>query len=204
MTRRVRAREKSASRGRHGFRRRSFGLRFGSSGLFERGEGLAPFLIADARAPFPSDPGGCGASSREKGTRRPRRKAPGHAEKTGRSIRRPACDTPTCQARSGVELKPSGRAPALHALEYLTTPAFKLIPSVRSYEANAAALVRRVTTPFIQRPIVHSIIPFLRKEIASIWLIWKAVRRRLSCRRSGIWQPPADAHRRRRSRFRPS
>ena len=49
----------------------------------------------------------------------------------------------------------SGRAPALHAKEYLTTPAFEdeSLPFC-SCEADAAALVGRVTAPFIQRQIV--------------------------------------------------
>ena len=50
------------------------------------------------------------------------------AEKTGRSIRCPARIRPLHQARTGFELKPSGRVPALHASEYLTIPAFKIYP----------------------------------------------------------------------------
>ena len=60
-----------------------------SSGLFEQGEGLAPFLTADAWASFVRLVGR-GADEREEGTGVHGAKAPGAAEKTGRSIRRPA------------------------------------------------------------------------------------------------------------------
>jgi hypothetical protein len=107
-------------------------------------EGLAPF----------QDRGRLGAvsptcrprsfASAKRETRHPQTESPRIGEKTGRSIRCPARIRPLRQARTGFEPNNSGRAPALHALEYLTTPAFEdLSLPFRSCEANAAALVGR-------------------------------------------------------------
>ena len=62
-------------------------------------KGWRLFLIADARAPLPSDHAGRGASLREKGS--PQSKSPRTEIKTGRSIRCPARIRRLHQARSG-------------------------------------------------------------------------------------------------------
>jgi hypothetical protein len=114
--------------------------------FFERGEGLAPFLrsrtlgrrLSDSAAAEPM------SAKRETGaTRDPE-------EKTGRSIRCPARIRPLHQARSGVELKPSGRAPALHAFKSISRPLpSKLVPStLRPCEADAAAFRRVCNNTF--------------------------------------------------------
>ena len=62
------------------------------------------------------------------------------------------------KARSGVELKPCGRAPALHALRVSHDPCLlRLIPSLSPNPRRMRPLsVGHVTTPFIQRCSEHN------------------------------------------------
>ncbi len=141
-------------------------------------------MIADARTPFPPDPGGRGASSREKGI--PASAEQKHRDprkKTGRSIRR--------QARNSPAKKSSNRFPSLYKRTGASPSCLKSIsrplPSIlslpfRSSEADAAALVGRVTAPFIQRRSHHAIVLKTCKEIRVVWssMVNRKKRRRLS------------------------
>jgi len=100
----------------------------------EASEGLAPFPIADCvfvrrmDAISPSrrlraSRAGTGGNRCVHGAN-----APGTRGKTGQLIRRPARMRPLKRARSGSSPLTSGRAPALHACEYLTMPPFESYP----------------------------------------------------------------------------
>ena len=111
---------------------RFFGLSFRAPPVFfEQVKGWRRFLIADARAPVPSDPGGRGASSRKGKTLASNQRAKGprtQGWRTGRSIRCPAKITSALKrARSGFELGTCGRAPALHACDCLTNPCLSIL-----------------------------------------------------------------------------
>jgi hypothetical protein len=63
------------------------------------------------------------------------------------------------------ELEPSGRAPALHASEYLAIPALNTSLPFRPCEADAAALVGRLDNAFHPAMAHHSEIIFSVKQI---------------------------------------
>ena len=80
----------------------------------------------------------------------------GPAEKTGRSIRCPARMRPLRKSPNRFRAQwTSGRAPALHACEYLTTPAFEFFPFgfADARRMRPLSVGRSLRTPFIQRPL---------------------------------------------------
>jgi hypothetical protein len=131
---------------------------FGSSGCSSKGgKGWRLFMIADAWASFVRLVGR-GADEREKGNpaiHGPKARGPQGKDRpidptSGKNA------TPLKIARTGFELVPSGRAPALHALEYLKTPAFEdLSLPFRSCEADAAAFHRARENAF-HPPTAHN------------------------------------------------
>ncbi len=131
-------------------------------------KGWRLFLIADARAPVPSDPGGRRASLREKENPSTGQRPEDPRMKTGRSIRCPARIRPPRQARTG--FGPNGQADERQPFmpqEYLTIPASEPYPFGCAYcEADAAAFKSgALRAPFVQRhKNHHSIIPFSCKE----------------------------------------
>ncbi len=125
----------------------------------------------------------------------------GPAEKTGRSIRRPARIRSLHQARSGFRANgTSGRAPALHAKEYLTTPAFEYLSlPFHPCEADAAALVGRVRNALHSATDLYSMVHIICKVSFVNTVNRKMWRRRLSRWRSGAalesyaWRPRPSA-----------
>ena len=97
--------------------------------LYEASEGLAPFPIVDGWTPFVRL-GGRVVRGRGQGNPRLRAKSPMTGDKDRRSIRCPARIRPLEKPDPVFELKPSGRAPALHACECLTNSAFEPYPLV--------------------------------------------------------------------------
>jgi hypothetical protein len=176
---------------------RSFCLRFRFL-LFEQvREGLAPFQdrgrSGALRPTWP--PRASGVREGNPGVQGA--KAPGLGEKTGRSIRRRqefARFTKPDPASS----QASGRAPALHASEYLTTPAlaypFRFAHTRRVRPLLSGAL----TAPFTPH---HYEIPGLCKLISLISIIWltgKGGHRRYCAGGQGLPMERAAAKQRRR------
>ena len=123
-----------------------------SSGLFERGEGLAPFHDRGRSGVVCPTLAAAEPDEREKGNGRPR-ESPGTSRKD-----RPIDPT------SGIgyarftkpdpasSLSQSGRAPALYALEYLAIPAFQIYPFRFAHARRMQPLsVGDGQAPFIQR-----------------------------------------------------
>ena len=120
---------------------RSFCLRFGSS-IFRASEELAPFRSRNAWTPFPPDLAAAEPHCAKKGTRSTGQRPEDPGKKTGRSIRCPARNSSAENSPNRFSsLWTSRRAPALHACECLTIPAFKPIPLDSPREANAAVSV---------------------------------------------------------------
>ena len=134
---------------------RSFDLRFLFLRSREASEGLAPFLRSRTLGRRLSDWAAGKPHCAKRGTVASSDHRPEDREKkTGRSIRCAARMRPLKRARTGFEPLDSGRAPALHACEYLTIPAFEHLslrfrPARRKWPLS----VGRIRAPFIQRRI---------------------------------------------------
>jgi hypothetical protein len=111
-------------------------------------------MIADARTPFPSDLSAAEPhrAKREPGVRRA--KAPGLAERTGESIRRPARIRSLHQARSGSSLWPAdGRQPFMPKSISRSLPS-KAYPFRFAHARRMRPLLSGASrAPFIQRGI---------------------------------------------------
>ena len=139
-------------------------------------KGWRLFLIADARAPFPSDVVGRGASLRRKRKTPPSTDIQVMSPRTSRGKRQ--TDRSDVRQELSASTSPnrfraqwtSGRAPALHAYEYLTTPAFAPYPfRFAQSEADAAAFRRAPVDSAFHPAMGHSaMIPILCKQIAAI------------------------------------
>ena len=117
---------------------RSFCLRFSSSGLMKQVKGWRHFdrerldaVSADLAAV---------SLCAKKGILGPRARGPGKRQGDRSDVRQEYVRLK--RARSGLEPLPSGRAPALHACECLTMPAFESYPFSSPREAEAAAFCR--------------------------------------------------------------
>ena len=101
-------------------------------------------MIADAWAPFPSDPS---AAEPHRATRETEVHGPGTPRETAEKDRPidPMCgkNTPAWKEPEPVSSFCSGRAPALHACDCLTTPAFESYPFVSPVARRMAAAFRR-------------------------------------------------------------
>ena len=144
----------------------------------EASEGLAPFRSRTLGRHF-ADLATASLIEREhEGTSRPRRTG----EKTGGSIRCPARMRPL--EKSPIRLEPlvSGRAPALHACECLTTPAFEYFPFGSPRVADAAAFCRARSGAF--HPAIEFKLAWFRCPVKKLLRkVFQEGRRRRSSRR---------------------
>ena len=145
----------------------------GSSGLMEQVKGWRRFKIADAWAPFSPTcrPRSLAAREREPGRAGERVMS----TRTGTLRKREADRSDVRQeyvrlerARTGFELKASGRAPALHALRVSHDPCLRdLSLRFSPCEADAAAFVGRVESAFHPATDERSVIQICCKGFSS-------------------------------------